>query len=224
MSLIFTVNLGLSMLASALRLGAGAAGRDGVPGEAAQQPLELFEFEGCPFCRVAREAISQAGVATIVYPCPKSGARFRPEVKARGGKAQFPYLIDPNTDEALYESGDIARYIRNTYGGARPLVHWLGPFNHLSSQLATLARGLRGTFAAKSRQPEKRLELRAGERDPGARLVKEILCERETAYLWTPLREPDAVAAGPVLKDPNTGDAIAGAARIRRHLLDVYAA
>ena len=32
-----------------------------------------------------------------IRPCPKSGPRFRPEVIARGGKAQFPYLVDEQT-------------------------------------------------------------------------------------------------------------------------------
>ena len=32
-----------------------------------------------------------------MYPCPKDGTRFRPQVVAEGGKAQFPYLKDPNT-------------------------------------------------------------------------------------------------------------------------------
>ena len=33
----------------------------------------------------------------MIYPCPKGGTRFRPEIRRRGGKEQFPYLVDPNT-------------------------------------------------------------------------------------------------------------------------------
>ncbi len=38
----------------------------------------------------------------VIYPCPKGGTRFRDRVKRRGGKLQFPYLIDPNTDRLRY--------------------------------------------------------------------------------------------------------------------------
>jgi hypothetical protein len=34
-------------------------------------PLELYEFEGCPFCRKVREAIIILDLDPIVYPCPK---------------------------------------------------------------------------------------------------------------------------------------------------------
>ena len=33
------------------------------------------------------------------------------------GRMQVPYLIDPNTGTAMYESADIVRYLRQTYGG-----------------------------------------------------------------------------------------------------------
>ena len=153
---------------------------------------------------------------------PQTGKRNRPALKEIGGKAQFPYLIDPNQDTALYESGDIARHIRTHYGGGRPVLHWLGPLNLMTSQFATLSRLMRGTFKAKCHQPEKMLEFQGAERDPGARLVKEVLCERELDYLWRPSADADAVYTGPVLKDPNTGDVIAGSYRIRRYLLNKY--
>ncbi len=33
----------------------------------------------------------------LVLPCPKEGPTYRPQAVAKGGKAQFPYLEDPNT-------------------------------------------------------------------------------------------------------------------------------
>ncbi|MEL6257847.1 MAG: glutathione S-transferase N-terminal domain-containing protein, partial [Pseudomonadota bacterium] len=182
-------------------------------------PLILYEFEGCPFCRIAREAVSETGVTVIVRPCPKGGARFRPEVKTKGGKAQFPYLIDPNTGVSMYESADIASYLRKTYGGgrARPLVHWLGPFNQILSQFGVLARFFAGTVTLKSTQNAKPLEFQGAERDPGARLVKERLCSLELDYVWRP-------GAGPArLSDPNAGVTIQGGAAVRGHLRKSYA-
>lgn len=207
-------HLATSMVASMLRFGAGAPG---APADVAAPPV-LYEFEGCPFCRIAREGVSEAGVAVLVRPCPKGGKRFRPQVAALGGKAQFPYLIDPNTDQKMYESGDIARYLIRTYGGARPFIQWTGPINHFSSQFGVLARLMAGTIKIKSRAPEKPLGLSGAERDPRARLVKERLCSMELEYLWRPLR------GIPLLSDPNNGALISGAAEIRRYLKETYGA
>ncbi len=201
-----------SLIASILRLGAG---RGAVP-VAVGEPLILYEFEGCPFCRVAREAVSASGVPVLVRPCPKGGKRFRPRVAELGGKAQFPYLVDPNTDEAMYESSDIARYLRRTYGGGRPLVHWLGPINLVSSQFAVLARAMAGTFARRAKANDAPLEYTAAERSPGGRLVKERLCELEQEYLW---RSQDADnGSAPRLFDPSTGEEIAGSRAVRVYL------
>lgn len=237
-TLFYPLNWGLSLLASVLRLGAGGAG---TPERAPAAPLILYEFEGCPFCRIAREQVSATGVTVHVKPCPKGGRRFRPEVREKGGKAQFPYLIDPNTDKAMYESADIARTLRRTYGGARPLIHWTGPVSQILSQCAVLARYLSGTFARPSNeaaaqpperpqlQPQGRIQARiqaqplhfsAPERSPGGRLVKEMLCARELDYLWTP-RAPGGQPT-PFLEDPNTGTHRAGGLAILRYLSATY--
>lgn len=41
--------------------------------------LELYEYEGCPFCRKVREAVSMLDLTVLVRPTPKGGERFRPE-------------------------------------------------------------------------------------------------------------------------------------------------
>ena len=33
-----------------------------------------------------------------------------------GGKSQFPYMVDPNTDTSMYESDDIINYLFDKYG------------------------------------------------------------------------------------------------------------
>ena len=204
-----------SWLASVLRFGVGSAGAPVEP----ERPLILYEFEGCPFCRIAREAISEVGVTALVRPCPKNGKRFRPSVKDEGGRAQFPYLIDPNTDVAMYESGDIAVYLYKTYGADvnRPVLHWLGPVNQLLSQLAVLAVFLAGTFARRSKAPAAPLEFYGSERNPGARLVRQMLCEMQLEYVWRP-----QYAGAPRLVDPNTEEEFKGAMPIRRHLEKTY--
>ena len=53
--------------------------------------LQLYDIENCPYCRLVREAITELDLDVEIYPCPKKGERFRPQVVERGGKAQFPY-------------------------------------------------------------------------------------------------------------------------------------
>ncbi len=214
-SIFYWLSLPFSFLASLLRLGAGAP----APRAAQKQPIILYEFEGCPFCRFAREAVSQSGVSVLVRPCPKGGKRFRPAVRELGGKAQFPYLVDDNTGARMYESEDIAAYLHKTYGGRRSLMRFLGPINHILSQLAVLARFASGTFRRRSTAPEKPLEFVGAERDPRARLVKERLCEMELEYLWRPAGEGDAA---PLLIDRNRNETIAGAHSILKYLKAAY--
>lgn len=204
-----------SFFASAFRFGIGSAGSPVEP----EQPLILYEFEGCPFCRFAREAASEVGVTTIVRPCPRGGKRFRPAVKELGGKSQFPYFIDPNTDIAIYESADIAVYLYKTYGVNvnRPVLHWLGPINLFLSQMATLVTFMAGGFAKRSKVPDAPLEFYGSERNVGARLVRQTLCEMELEYVWRP-----QYAGAPRLVDPNGGDEFKGAMAIRAHLEKAY--
>lgn len=208
-----------STLASVLRLGAGGAPAT-APEDGERSPLIIYEFEGCPFCRIAREAVSAAGAPTLMRPCPKGGKRFRPQVREQGGKAQFPFLVDENNGVTLYESADIARYVHEVRGGSRSWLRYLGPANLMLSQLGVLVRGLSGTFAKRSRPPEAPLELFGAERDPAVRLVKERLCAMEIEYLWRPVNPGGGVA----LRDPRLKEALNGAPAIINHLRAAYSA
>ena len=44
-----------------------------------------------------REAVSLLDLDVLVKPCPRDSATWRPQAIALGGKAQFPFLVDPNT-------------------------------------------------------------------------------------------------------------------------------
>jgi glutathione S-transferase len=199
-----------STLATVVRLGAGLRAHP-----AARQPaklLELYEFEACPFCRRVREALSVLDLDAMVYPCPRGGTRWRPGVIERGGKARFPYLVDPNTGRSMYESADIVDYIRSTYGGAGAPV-WLGPLAIASGSLAAAVRAGHGRAARASSPPEKPLELWSFEASPYCRLVREALCELELPYVLhnvakgSPKREAFVARSGrmmvPYLVDPN---------------------
>ncbi len=112
------------------------------PARRPERPLELYEFESCPYCRKVREAFSELDLDHISRPTPRGSernrakvealggqrlfpyqvrnvakrGRARPALVALGGKMQVPYLIDPNTEEAMYESDAIVAYLKRTYG------------------------------------------------------------------------------------------------------------
>jgi len=146
--------------------------------------LELYEFEGCPYCRLVREALTELDIDVIVYPCPKRGQRFRPKVVEMGGKAQFPFLVDPNTGEQMYESMDIVAYLFETYGQRDLPLKWrAGALQKISSIGSGIPRLGRGVTARPSKEPSALLELYSFEASPFARRVRELLCELELPYL-----------------------------------------
>eukprot|EP00741_Cyanophora_paradoxa_P023727 tig00021616_g22918.t1 len=203
-------------------------------GKRPEKPLELYEFEACPFCRKVREAVSILDIDVIVYPCPKDGTKWRPEAIEKGGKKQFPYLVDPNTGVAMYESDEIIRYLFSEYGsGEVPLPLRLGALTTLTAGLATGVRPGRGRARrAGASIPEKPLEFWAYEPSPFCRVVREVLCELETPYLLrtcargSPKRSELLERTGrfqvPYLEDPNTGVKLFESADIIRYLESTY--
>lgn len=198
------------------------------------KPVELYEFELCPYCRIAREACSALSLDPIIYPCPKGGTRFRPKVKAMGGRLLFPFLVDPNTGLSTYESADIAAYLFREYGSGR--VPWFlrqRAFAVPTSMIASGFRPRQGGFAVPSRLPEQLLVLYSYEGSPFCRIAREALCELELPYQLrnVPRKSPDrtgfvAISGKmqvPYLMDPNTGRQMFESADIRRYLYDTYA-
>jgi glutathione S-transferase len=230
--MIRALDVATSFAASVVRLGAGM--EVGPLGPRPERPLELYEFEGCPFCRKVREALSILDLDAVVYPCPKNGPRFRPEVVRRGGKALFPYLVDPNRGVEMYESDDIVRYLFETYGdGSVPRILGLPLVTDLSSGLASVARPLTGTRYRTARTPTAPLELWSFEASPFCRIAREALCELELPYRLhnvakgSPKRDAFVRRSGkmqvPYLVDPNTSGAMFESADIVRYLETTYA-
>lgn len=165
------------------------------------QPLILYEYEACPYCRRVREALTALHLDAEIRPCPRNGQRFRPEALRRGGKRQFPLLVDPNTQTTLYESRDIVAYLFRTYGSGevppRCRPSWLLSALNV---LAFFSRMGRGGFARASRAPAQPLALWSFEGSPYSRLVRERLCELELPYTLHNLGKEHWREAGPAVR------------------------
>lgn len=226
------VDVATSLAATLARLGAGMA--VGTLGKRPEKPLQLYEFEGCPYCRKVREALSILDLDAEIFPCPKGGTRFRPEVVRRGGKAQFPWLVDPNTGRELYESDDILAHLFAEYGDGRvPLLLAAGPLTLATAALAGAWRPGLGIRARPSKAPERPLELWSFEASPFCRIAREALCSLELPYRLhnvakgSPRRSAFLERSGkmqvPYLEDPNTGARMFESGDIVAYLEETYA-
>jgi glutathione S-transferase len=131
--LLRPLDVSSSVLAGIPRVRAGSRAR---ASKAPKRPLELFSFESSPYSRRVRELLSElelpyllrsTGKArwqdlgppmlreTLFPDLPVSG-RNRIELLARAGKVQVPWLMDPNTGTAMFESAAIRDYLLDTYG------------------------------------------------------------------------------------------------------------
>ena len=104
--------------------------------------LELWGFEASPFTRIVRITLTELEIPFIFHNVAKerwqdmglASMRLKPGpyTAIKGGKRaqvielmarhtrdiQVPYLLDPNTDVALFESADIIAYLQEQYGAA----------------------------------------------------------------------------------------------------------
>lgn len=219
---------------SIVRLGRGLVARRPAQRTPAA-PLELYEFEGCPFCRKVRDALTELDLGYISRAAGHGASTERQ--LALGGKLQVPMLFDPNTGETLYQSEDIIDHLHASYGG-RPRSPWLrrlAPLDTGNSALASAARMARVEVEApyKARvQPEHLLELWSFEASPYCRRVRETLTRLGLDYRVHNVgkrgrRRPELVALGgkmqvPYLVDPNTGSALYESNDIVAYLRQTY--
>jgi len=121
-----------SKLASTLR---GDAGDHVRPSRAPRRPLELYSFESSPYSRLVRERLCELELPWILrsfgkeqladWGPPTLRLTLKPWKPVPGGrreimlhdtgKAQVPYLIDPNNDIELFESELILKHLDQHY-------------------------------------------------------------------------------------------------------------
>ncbi|KAJ3671357.1 hypothetical protein LUZ60_007436 [Juncus effusus] len=200
----------------ALKVGENKLRETSKLGPRPEKPIEIYEFESCPYCRKVREMLSILDLDVLFYPCPQNGPNFRPKVLNMGGKMQFPYMVDPNTGVAMYESDNIIKYLADNYGdGSVPLMLSLGFITTITTIFALLPRIGKGMKYSPAKLPAEPLEIWAFEASPFCKIVREVLVELELPHLLhciargSPKRQEFFKKNGhfqvPYLEDPNTG-------------------
>ena len=135
------------------------------------------------FCRKVRVTVSALGIDVLFRPCPQGGEVWRPEAIEKGGKSQFPYMIDPNTGVEMYESADIISYLFKTYGPGDVPRSLSFRNSAIANGIGLLGRMGAGSRAKPSSIPPQPLDLWGYEASPFVTLVKEVLCELELPYV-----------------------------------------
>lgn len=127
------VNTLASRLATELRFGGGTRM---LPSRQPKKCLTLFSFESSPYSRLVREKLSELQLPYILVNLGKQQRSDMGPAKARltlkkyqplpntkrdeffklHGDVQVPYIVDPNTGRAMFESADIVNYLMSEYG------------------------------------------------------------------------------------------------------------
>ena len=156
-----------------------------------------------------------------VYPCPKGGEKYRKIVQEKGGKQQFPFLVDENSGVALYESQDIIHYLFQHYvkTGKTPQKFSHYPQLPVVALAGTLVNGARGIWINKKiidrAAPAELLELWGFEASPFTRVVRATLAELELPFIYHNVAKERWQDMGPaVLRfKPGKYQALAGGKR-----------
>jgi len=222
---------------SIVRLGRGLYPR--VTADQRPEPkelLELYDFEGCPYCRKVREGLCELDLDYLSHPVGK-GSAHRAQLREIGGTIQAPYLVDPNTGTRLYESNEIIEYLNGTYGAGRR-VGWSLPIPSFVDNLnSALASGVRLGRGVRCRVTERQTNLQPltlynMEGSPYCRKVRETLSELDLDTIirnlpkGSPKRAELVQRAGkmqvPYLIDANTGREMYESDDIVAYLEDTY--
>ena len=125
-----------SLLSSVTRMPSGSM--YAVPSKAPRKPLELWSFEASPYGRLARETLSEMQLKYILHNVGKTpghhadyyppelrhehmknympGTENRRKFLERAGRVMIPFIVDPNTGVEMFETKEIQKYLRDTYG------------------------------------------------------------------------------------------------------------
>jgi len=77
--------------------------------------LELYQFEGCPFCSRVRTRLCDLGIDYIARIVPRDRS-LRDKLEEISGQRSVPVLVDPEKGEVISDSDIILEYLEKNYG------------------------------------------------------------------------------------------------------------
>lgn len=185
-----------SVIASTLMGWRGSMGSRSV-----QQPEklpELYDREGCPKCRLVREACTELNLDVRIIPTPQGGTRFLQQLKDVSGSDEVPYLVDSNTNTRLGGVDLIVEYLFRHYAGkSAPRKLHATSLTLVRSKLATAIRQNQGLRALPSLAAPQDLTLYSFESSPYSRIVREKLSELELPYTLVNIGKQQRADVGP---------------------------
>ena len=109
---VVTVAAGLGMLG---RMGKGSKlDANAKANEKELEPIVFYGYETSPFCKIVRERLVELEIPHQIKSTGR-GSYKRKELLKKRGTFQVPYIEDPNTKKAMFESKDILDYLNREY-------------------------------------------------------------------------------------------------------------
>lgn len=71
--------------------------------------FDLYILESCPYCQKVIDFMNDKNISFHKFDISNSDNKLR--LLALGGKEQVPFLFNEDTNEKMYESNDIIKYL-----------------------------------------------------------------------------------------------------------------
>ena len=78
--------------------------------------LELYQFEGCPFCAKVRAKLTELGLDYICRNAPPGRPDKDKPLLALSGGTKVPFLVNPDKGVYLKDADRIVAYLEQEYG------------------------------------------------------------------------------------------------------------
>jgi glutathione S-transferase len=78
------------------------------------EPIIIWGYEASPFCKLAREVLTELELPHLYRNSARNSPK-RQELIDKWGVYQVPYIEDPNTGLAFFETPKVIDYLEETY-------------------------------------------------------------------------------------------------------------
>lgn len=102
------------LVASVLDFPASQRQANARPDNELMKPITIYAYEVSPFCKPVRAKLCALSLPHTYVSCSR-GSKNRDVLLEKTGNFQVPYIEDPNTGIAMFESNEICEYLDSVY-------------------------------------------------------------------------------------------------------------